>query len=139
MPRGSGRGGARTGTPGTAYPNRTDLSSPISTVPKQGYGKAADQRRAQEAVPMASSPVAAAPAPAQQRPVAAPGSMPYLDETQRPNEPVTAGIDYGPGAGSEAIGNFGPTLGQILAQAAGGPHTSALSMQLSDSARSMGL
>jgi hypothetical protein len=34
-----------------------------------------------------------------------PDDSPNLtDPTQRPNEPVTTGSDYGPGAGSEAIG-----------------------------------
>jgi len=108
MPR-KGKGGARQGTPGTAYGNRTDLNMPISTVPNQEYGKATQQREAQQAVPMASSPVASAPqqsGPQQAaqmpigRPLPAPGSMPYISPTNRPDEPVTAGLPFGPGPNS---------------------------------------
>lgn len=103
MPR--SRGGERQGTPGTAYGNRTDLNMPASTVPNQEYGKATQQREAQSAVPMGSSPVSVAPpAPAQRAPLPAPGTLPHLEPTQRPNEPVTTGIAYGPGAGPEALG-----------------------------------
>jgi hypothetical protein len=106
MPR-KGRGGARQGSAGTAYGNRTDLNMPISTVPGQDYGKASQQRAAQQAVPMGASPVSApAQAPAQQpvqnRP--APGSLPYLEPSQRPDEPVTSGLPFGPGPGPEALG-----------------------------------
>jgi len=113
MPR-KGRGGARQGTAGTAYSNRTDLNQPISTVPNQEYGMATAQREAQRAVPMGASPVAAAPAPApaqtmssamRQKPmVAEPGSLPLFQPTNRPAEPVTAGLPFGPGAGPEAMG-----------------------------------
>ena len=108
MPR-TGKSGSRQGTPGTSYSNRTDLNMPISTVPNQGYGEAAQQRAAQGAIPMAGSPVATAPPAAaapqagpmaqpQQdvTPMARPGSLPHLEPTQRPNEPVTAGLPFGP-------------------------------------------
>lgn len=102
MPR-KGRGGERQGTPGTAYGNRSDLNMPISTVPGQDYGKASAQQAAQSAVPMGQSPVSnlqqapAMPTP-QAAPLPQPGSMPWLHPTNRPNEPVTAGLPFGPGA-----------------------------------------
>jgi len=111
MPR-KGRGGARQGTSGTAYSNRTDLNSPISTVPNQEYGMATAQREAQRAVPMGESPVSApTPTPTvassmrdpNRNATPAPGTLPLFQATNRPQEPVTAGIPVGPGAGPEAM------------------------------------
>jgi len=142
MPR-KGRGGARQGTPGIAYGNRTDLNQPISTVPGQEYGKATEQRDAQRAVPMASSPVAdidpsMAPPTPQGRPMAMPGSLPYIAPTSRPDEPVTAGLPTGPGPGPEALGATGPTFDQIIRSVASSPHASAVATQIANVARSLG-
>jgi len=138
MPR--GKGGARQGTPGQAYGNRTDLNMPISTVPNQEYGKATQQQAAQSAVPMASSPVATAPAPAAPAParaqVPAPGSLPHLDPTQRPEEPVTAGIPFGPGPGPEAIVQPRNMVSNELGAMT---HNSPILAELSATARLMGL
>jgi hypothetical protein len=85
-------GGPRQGTPGKAYPNRTDMQMP-KVVPGQQYGQAAMQAQAQQMMPMAAP--AAVP----------PGSLPPLaGPTRRPNEPVTAGLPSGPGPGPEALG-----------------------------------
>jgi hypothetical protein len=140
MPR-KGRGGARQGTPGTAYGNRTDLNEPITTVPNQAYGKAAAQRAAQQAVPMGASPVASAPAAPMSvepnRP--APGTMPYLDATERPNEPVTTGMPFGPGAGPEALGGRPqPRLSDQLAATAN-TNSSSFLLGLLANTRQMGL
>lgn len=91
MPR-KGRGGARQGHPGKAYTNRTDLNEklPVETVPGQTYGDQAQQRRAQQAVPMGPPASAARP--------------PSLTEpSQRPEEPLTAGMPFGPGPGPQAV------------------------------------
>ena len=105
-------------------PNRSDLTRPTSTtVPGQGYGEAAQQRAAQQAIPMGSPPIAggsspAAPsAPAQQPQLQdvlaaaqahnGPGNLPLTRPTERPNEPVTHGLPVGPGAGPEALGGVG--------------------------------
>ena len=65
------------------------------------YGQGQAQMAQQTAAPMAGNPVAAA------RPMTAAPQMPQvvaLDApTQRPDVPVTTGIDEGPGAGSEAL------------------------------------
>jgi len=120
MPR-SGRGGRQTPTAGVPRPNRTDMTAPqapepIATVPGQGYGEAASQRAAQQAIPLAGEATAqatvgpsgsggvsagASPAAPQQGPY--PGELVGLDApTQRPNEPVTAGLPNSPGPGPEA-------------------------------------
>ena len=88
MPR-KGPGGIRTGTPGKAYSNRTDMNQnqgstqPIAAAPNQPYGVASAQKAAQRTVPL---PVAAAPI------------KPFSRPTERPNEPVTAGLPVGEGS-----------------------------------------
>lgn len=68
--------------------NRTDLLNPPT------YGDKAKLERAQQAVPAGPSPVDAQ----RSAPVAMPGSLPpLLGPTQRPNEPITAGANFGPG------------------------------------------
>jgi hypothetical protein len=105
-------GGARQGTPGQPYPNRSDLRAQKPTaVPNQGYGQAGAQLAAQKVVPMAGAPpppVPAAPAPRQMPGAggfATPEDTPTLiAPTQRPDEPLTAGLPFGPGPGPEALG-----------------------------------
>lgn len=112
------RGGKRQGTPGKAYGQRTDLQA-VKVAPGQQYGKATEQRKAQQAVPMAGAtspgpPPAPQPAPVgptsmmpglAQMPAQAPGSLTPLDApSTRPNEPLTAGMAMGPGAGPEVLG-----------------------------------
>ena len=127
MPR-TGKGGQRAGAVGSAYANRSDMNGapapePITTVPGQGYGQAAAEKTAQRAIPVAGTPVASAPtapqggggaapsaslAPAQAPPSVIPGQLVGLDApTQRPNEPVTAGLPQGPGPGPEALTGVG--------------------------------
>ena len=151
MPR-NGKGGKRTGSSGTAYSNRSDLNTavPITTVPNQPYGVAAQQRAAQQAIPMAPTPVApAAPAaPAApttltesmpQVPQPLPGELPWLQSTSDINEPITAGVDFGAGAGSEAVAN--PTLmaSQYLNAMNNVAAPSALLMDLVRAASLMGM
>lgn len=92
-----------------AYPNRTDLQNPAQKVAKRvarspQYGQGAAQMRAQEAVPMAASQgdVQAAQA-ARQGP--APGSLgDFARPTERPDEPITAGANFGPGPNAVQAG-----------------------------------
>ena len=75
---------------------------PISTASNQQYGQRLAQQRAQEAVPMGTPPTSV-PSPVQQRPRTAPGSLtPLTAPTTRPNEPITAGANFG--AGPTALG-----------------------------------
>jgi hypothetical protein len=75
------RGGKREGTPGKGYSNRTDLTS--------NY----DQKSA--------SPAAGGiEAPPMRPPMQTPDDSPNLsDPTQFPDEPITAGLNIGAGAG----------------------------------------
>ena len=101
------RGGRRQGTPGRAYPQRTDLNADRRSLPVQaprglGYGERKQLEDAQRAIPLASPPSA-------QRTSASPsaaGPMPLPSltaPTSRPTEPLTAGADFGPGPGSEIM------------------------------------
>lgn len=85
-----GRGGRRTGTPGVAYTNRTDLNTnrqPVTATPSKEYGQRAAQEQAQRMIPLPQM----APPPALNAP------------TARPQEPITAGVPIGPGPGAEAL------------------------------------
>jgi len=85
------------------YSNRTDLQNPAQKVAKmaakgQTYGKAAEQMRAQAAVPVAQAPTDTAPPPPM------PGQIADLGApTNRPNEPITTGMSFGAGAGPEIV------------------------------------
>lgn len=74
----------------------------------QAYGQAQDQQSAQKAIPLPRDPTTAGPS-AQPGPdllaLAAQmgGGQPLNAPTQRPAEPVTAGLPIGPGAGPEAL------------------------------------
>lgn len=139
MPR-SGRGGARQGTPGKAYPNRSDLraTKPLAVVaaPSRVYGDKVAELRSQQTVPMAPAPPPTTGPPAGVNPLAAllgsigpaaglgPGQLPPLNRpTERPNEPLTHGSPSGPGAGPEVLGLTAPAanLGQLLQSMAAGP------------------
>lgn len=90
-----------------AYGNRTDMNSPAekiakSAAPGQTYGKAAAQLRAQAAVPMAR---ASSEAPAQAPTGPVPGGLGELTRaTERPQEPITAGVNFGPGMNAAQAG-----------------------------------
>lgn len=77
------RGGARQGTPGVGYQNRTDLA--MDRAPQQGTVTAAAGGQAAPAGP----------------PTVPADLVPDLNSpTNRPGEPVTAGVDAGPGPGA---------------------------------------
>lgn len=128
------RGGKRTGKVGKAYSERRDLNGPTQPAKAptgQGYGKAGEQIQAQRAMPLpnvrnvsvqrgpdgriagVAVPEQAAPPPMTGIP---PGSLGALTRpTERPNEPLTAGIASGPGPGPEAMG-MDDGSGAILTQ-----------------------
>lgn len=96
------RGGRRAGKPGVAYQNRSDLNGskiPLpTTAPSAQYGEGAKLQAAQAAVPMGPSPVANIP----QGPL--PGAAGPLNRpSERPDEPITAGLPTGAGPGPESL------------------------------------
>lgn len=117
MPR-RGRGGRREGQPGTAYGQRTDLQTaklPIAAGPSQQYGQRVQQEDAQRALPLGRAPQVSGPpgertAPPDVR--VPPGGLgDILRPTDRPDEPLTAGVPFGAGPGPEAL-NLPPTLAE---------------------------
>jgi hypothetical protein len=97
--KGVGRGGPRQGTPGQAYPNRSDLNGP-GGLP---YGQ--NQQLQQSAQTMAQAGQA----------TASPPPLPFNRPTERPDEPVTHGLPSGPGGGPEVLGaQDGADVGSAL-------------------------
>lgn len=129
------RGGVRVGTPGTAYPNRSDLNSqhslPVRTVPGQTYGAQVQQQNAQRLVPMRppqgmpTGGGGASPTPAQSTPGGQPFQQPIqplppsppgglFRPSERPHEPVTAGASLGAGPGPEVLPQGGVLSGGAM-------------------------
>lgn len=93
----------------TDYSNRSDLRNPATrraNFTGQTYGEATQQARAQAAVPPGSAPatVQAQQMAARQAPAPRPGAQPFLRASERPNEPITAGADFGVGPNSAQAG-----------------------------------
>ena len=76
----------------------------MRAIPSEGYGQSAAMQRQQQAVPM-SGPA--------DLPRSRPEPTDLFAPSQRPDEPVTAGADFGPGPGSEAL----PMSPDVMAQA----------------------
>lgn len=75
---------------------RTDLNvskQPARYISGMPYGEGQATYQQQTAAPMAANPLAQVAS--EITPITAP--------TQRPDEPLTAGMDFGPGAGSEIL------------------------------------
>lgn len=88
------RGGERAGVPGEKYTNRSDMQNNPRTGGKPSQYGEGKRRAAVTATPDAAQPYMGPP----------PGSLTSLEApTERPNEPVTTGLDIGAGAGSEVL------------------------------------
>lgn len=74
---------------------------PVRTGPSQQYGQSAELERAQEAVPL---------------PDLEPGQLDFQRPTERPDEPITAGLPFGAGPGPEALGRMPTTDRQVDAR-----------------------
>lgn len=120
-------------------PRRAKRPMPPTAPTGQPYGDRGEQIAAQQAVPMGPPPDAAGPPAARQAmdPMAAAQAMtmptPISAPSERPNEPITAGLPIGPGLGPEAVpmmpkmrrGQISQTL-ELLADASGDPGYSEL-------------
>lgn len=90
------RGGRRQGRPGVSYSQRTDLNvQPVRTTPSQHYGDRVANERAQQAQPLPQAPGIHPTVQAMmQAPVGQGAPAPsLLRDTERPGEPVQAGLD----------------------------------------------
>lgn len=84
------------------YPNRSDLRNPATRRVEftgQTYGQGAAQQQAQDVVPAGSAEqdVRAQQIAAQGSPRPRPGAQPFGRASERPDEPITAGANFGPG------------------------------------------
>lgn len=85
------RGGKRQGSPGKTYSNRTDM---MTNYDNAGSSAAAG----------GMAPVSREMKPPAVTPSRTPEDSPMLTApSQYPDEPLTAGLDYGPGANSSAL------------------------------------
>jgi hypothetical protein len=148
--------------------NRTDRNVPNVQAPAENYGERQQQQVAMRAVPVAAPPAVtpgsgnpSTPAPAGTPntaqgqpagpagpggpglpPVSGPGILPFLHPTNRPNEPVTAGLPTGAGPGPSALTGVGAvaanqaveqgTLKNLLATLANAPASSSSIRDLAD-------
>lgn len=96
------------------YPNRTDLRNKATKLGAkaatgQTYGEAGKQIAAQRAVPMGTPPTDTAPPPRRKGPL--PGSFGAFNrETEFPEQPVTAGANFGAGPNAFQSGIVGPPM-----------------------------
>lgn len=84
----------------TDYSNRSDLRNPATrkvAFTGQTYGQGAQQARSQQAVAPGSAPVTIAAQQAARQAAPRPGAKPFLRGTERPDEPITAGANFGTG------------------------------------------
>ena len=87
------------------FAKRTDMQGP-KRLPNAAYGEQKQFQAEQAAAPMAKSLL-----PKASNPMA--GALPLTAPTRRPNEPVTAGVDSGPGPGREILGIKSPVDVQL--------------------------
>lgn len=92
------RGGKRQGTPGKGYTNRTDLG--------MKYDMASGESPATGGLKPPSDTVSGTPP----LPVYPEDTPMLLDPTQRPDEPLTAGLPMGAGPGTEALTQYDPRV-----------------------------
>ena len=118
MARAKSGGGARKGTPGKAYSNRTDLNTNYGqSAPGASVASGGMVAPAPSGPPPGTAPLGA-PIP----PIAAgltPDQVPALDDpTSRPHEPISHGMVSGPGGGPEVMGNSPGTPAVTMLRAA---------------------
>lgn len=122
-----------------ALSKRTDggPAQKLRDLPDAQYGEATTFRDLQKSAPLAQTP-----GPGQGSPSSGsatgqtPSVIPFDAPTTRPNEPVTAGSQFGPGPGPEALGpaanagaaSYNSTKNTLasVAQASGNPEAIAL-------------
>lgn len=90
------RGGRRQGTPGVVYGQRSDLNAKRSL--DTGYTPPPQPMAPTGGGPPVGGPSAGGPPP-EQLGIHPDQVTPLFAPTDRPNEPVTAGLPYGPGPG----------------------------------------
>lgn len=100
-----------------AFSKRTDVGTPEMKLGSIAYGEGKDTAAIKAGAPLATTgDVTASQAP--NVPMQQPEVTPLFAPSQRPNEPVTAGVDVGAGPGSAALimGKSAEKLSDTLAK-----------------------
>lgn len=82
------------------------------------YGEGKKLLETQRSAPMAATQPVSMPSAASMGGMNLPPITPLTAPTERPNEPLTTGLPFGPGAGPEVLGGNQPqeSLSQVLSQ-----------------------
>lgn len=80
-----------------------DMKQNQVEVTGMGYGENKDLNEIQSMAPMSAAPSVPTSLPTSMPSTPMPQPTPLTAPTERPNEPVTAGMDFGPGQGSQAL------------------------------------
>jgi hypothetical protein len=78
-------------------------TQPARYISGLGYGQGQATMQQQQSAPMAATPATGGPAQSNPMESMLPSITPLTAPTERPNEPVTAGGDLGPGPDSSAL------------------------------------
>jgi len=91
-----------------AFSKRTDVGTPEMKLGSIAYGEGKETAAIKAGAPLAKTgdvtPSQAPNVPQNQTPLTG-----LYEKTQNPDQPITAGIDMGPGPGSEALGMSQPS------------------------------
>ena len=85
------------------YSKRTDIGTPEMKMGSIAYGEGVETQAIKSGAPLGKTPDAVSEPQDRLRPASAAPVTELFAETQRPGEPVTAGIDMGAGPGSSAL------------------------------------
>ena len=102
---------------------RTDGGPQQTTVPMTGmaYGENADYNDIQSSAPLAAAPSVSNTRARRNSPTGpTAAATPLFSPTRRPEEPVTAGVNFGPGPGASPSLSQYRKLSDVLDQAAAG-------------------
>ena len=103
----------------SVYSKRTDVGTPEMKMGSIAYGEGVETQAIKSGAPLGKTPDAVSEPQDRLRPEAAPLTGLYAP-TERPNEPITAGIDRGEGPGASALrmnkvtNKLSDTLAQML-------------------------
>ena len=87
----------------SVYSKRTDVGTPEMKMGSIAYGEGVETQAIKSGAPLGKTPDAVSEPQDRLRPASAAPVTELFAETQRPGEPVTAGIDMGAGPGSSAL------------------------------------
>jgi hypothetical protein len=101
------------------YAKRTDVGTPEMKMGSIAYGEGVETQAIKSGAPLGKTPDAVAEPQERLRPAPTPLTGLFA-ETERPDEPITSGIDRGPGVGSSELSmnkvtnKLSDTLAQML-------------------------